>query len=105
MTKEITTAEYARKIESECTIKLPWYWKRNNNKKEKKFNIITLSDGAIYEQHRHCAIHPGNRLIQSDKDPNLLFCGQCGSTYLIEDTNLDQGVKSSIERTDSIRET
>ena len=62
---------------------------------EKKFNLIgfSFSDKPIYGQHRHCAIHVGTRLLKAEAD-DVLFCSQCGTTYPIKDTNVDQTAQS-----------
>lgn len=66
----------------------------------KKFNLIgfDFTDKPIYEQHRHCAIHIGTRLLKAE-DNSVLFCPQCGTTYPINETTVEQGIQSNIPPT------
>jgi hypothetical protein len=68
-----------------------------------KFNMIDFhfSNKPIYEQHRHCSIHVGTRLLKAKDDPNLLLCPECGCEYLLNETSVDQNIQSKFSPNNS----
>lgn len=60
-----------------------------------KWNLVGFERYRIdTKQYRHCSIHTYKRLLESNTDPNLLFCPECGSEYKIEETSIDQTIES-----------
>lgn len=60
------------------------------------FNFSNPSNYSGYDEYRHCAIHKGSRLIKDEKEPDLLFCPQCGCRYPVKDTVTKQNIQSKI---------
>lgn len=58
-----------------------------------KFNIIGFSSTPP-TKYRHCVIHPGRRLVQDLQDPDKLFCPECGTPYLPNDTSAEEEYRS-----------
>jgi hypothetical protein len=68
----------------------------------KRFNIIGFNAEPSYSNwtpKKHCAYHPGTRLIQGWDEkggymPGVLQCPQCGKRYTSESAPTEQGLKS-----------
>ena len=60
----------------------------NNN----KFNLIGFSNTTEKGEYKHCVIHKGTRLIQKIESPDMLWCPQCGSSYNVNDANIEQKI-------------
>ena len=58
-----------------------------------KFNLIGFNFSPKLE-YKHCAIHPGSRLVQKIDDPDMLWCPTCGTSYSIKETGTDEKIKS-----------
>ncbi len=58
-----------------------------------KFNLIGFNFTPKLE-YKHCTIHTGTRLIQSDTEPDILYCAQCGTSYSVKETGTDEKIKS-----------
>ena len=70
----------------------------------KRFNLIGFSfsnSSNSYEDHKHCSIHNGSRLLKDEQDPDLWFCPQCGTRYKISETVEDQDIQSNLSPTNS----
>jgi hypothetical protein len=53
-----------------------------------KFNLLGFNfPREETEKYKHCVIHPGNRLIQSQEDPEELYCPMCETPYSEETTS------------------
>ena len=56
-----------------------------------KFNIIGFSNSEGKE-YKHCVHHPGTRLQQDIRDPDKLYCPECGISYLPKESGQDENI-------------
>ena len=68
--------------------------------KEKKFNIIGFFGNAQerYIPSKTCVIHYGTPLISKVDEPGVLWCPECGTTYLQKDTATDEAMKGKFKQ-------